>query len=31
MNLDPSQILSNFLAEVPQDGAITLHVAIPGN
>jgi phospholipid/cholesterol/gamma-HCH transport system substrate-binding protein len=31
MNLDPSQILSNFLAQVPQDGAITLHVAIPGN
>lgn len=31
MNLDPSQILSNFLAEVPQNGAITLHVAIPGN
>jgi len=31
MNLDPSQILSNFLADVPQDGAITLHVAIPAN
>ena len=31
MNLDPSQILSNFLADVPQDGAITLHVAIPTN
>jgi phospholipid/cholesterol/gamma-HCH transport system substrate-binding protein len=29
MNLDPSQILSNFLADVPESGAITLHVAIP--
>lgn len=29
LNFDPSQILSNLLATVPTDGAITLHVAIP--
>jgi phospholipid/cholesterol/gamma-HCH transport system substrate-binding protein len=29
MNFDPSQILANFLATLPEDGAITLHVAIP--
>lgn len=30
MNFDPSQILANFLATLPEDGAITLHVTIPG-
>jgi virulence factor Mce-like protein len=29
MNFDPSQILANFLATLPEDGAITLHVGIP--
>jgi hypothetical protein len=29
MNFDTGQILSNFLASVPPDGAITLHVTIP--
>ena len=29
MNFDTGQILSNFLATVPQDGAVTLHVTIP--
>jgi phospholipid/cholesterol/gamma-HCH transport system substrate-binding protein len=29
-NLDSSQILSNLLATVPEDGAIELHVPIPG-
>ncbi len=29
MNFDPSQILANFLATLPEDGAITLHVTIP--
>ncbi|BCO98601.1 MlaD family protein [Mycobacterium intracellulare] len=31
LNFDPSQILSNILDTVPEDGAITLHVAIPQN
>jgi hypothetical protein len=31
MNFDTGQILSNFLASVPQEGAITLHVSIPPN
>jgi len=31
MNFDTGQILSNMLATVPEDGAITLHVTIPGN
>ena len=31
MNFDTGQILSNFLASVPADGAITLHVAVPPN
>jgi len=29
MNFDTGQILSNFLASVPADGTVTLHVAIP--
>jgi phospholipid/cholesterol/gamma-HCH transport system substrate-binding protein len=29
MNFDTGQILSNMLAAVPDDGAITLHVTIP--
>lgn len=29
MNLDTSQVLSNMLAAVPEDGAITLHVTVP--
>lgn len=29
MNFDTGQILSNFLASVPEDGAVTLHVTIP--
>ncbi|MBZ4521816.1 MlaD family protein [Mycobacterium avium] len=29
MNFDTGQILSNFLASVPADGAITLHMTIP--
>ncbi|OBJ38353.1 mammalian cell entry protein [Mycobacterium colombiense] len=29
MNFDTGQILSNVLASVPADGAITLHVAVP--
>lgn len=29
MNFDTGQILSNMLAAVPQDGAVTLHVAVP--
>ena len=29
-NLDSSQILSNLMASVPEDGAIELHVPIPG-
>ena len=31
MNFDTGQILSNFLAAVPPDGAVTLHVTIPPN
>jgi phospholipid/cholesterol/gamma-HCH transport system substrate-binding protein len=29
LNFDTGQILSNVLATVPQDGAVTLHVAVP--
>lgn len=29
LNFDPSQILANFLASLPEDGAITLHLRIP--
>ena len=29
MNFDSGQILSNVLATVPPDGAVTLHVAVP--
>jgi hypothetical protein len=29
MNFDTGQILTNLLATVPEDGAITLHVAVP--
>jgi virulence factor Mce-like protein len=28
MNFDTGQILSNFLASVPEDGAVTLHVTV---
>ncbi|QLL07378.1 MlaD family protein [Mycobacterium vicinigordonae] len=31
LNFDPSQILANILAALPEDGAITLHVAVPQN
>lgn len=31
MNFDTGQILSNLLATVPEDGAVTLHVTIPRN
>jgi hypothetical protein len=31
MNFDTGQILSNFMAMVPEDGTVTLHVAIPPN
>lgn len=31
MNFDTSQILSNFMAAVPQDGVVTLHVTVPPN
>ena len=31
MNFDTGQILTNMLAAVPEDGAITLHVTMPGN
>ncbi|HEV7854158.1 MAG TPA: MlaD family protein [Mycobacterium sp.] len=31
LNFDPSQILANILATVPEDGAITLRVTIPPN
>jgi phospholipid/cholesterol/gamma-HCH transport system substrate-binding protein len=31
MNFNTGQILSNFLASVPTDGAITLHVTVPPN
>ena len=30
MNFDTAQILSNALSDIPEEGAITLHVAIPG-
>lgn len=29
MNVDTAQMLSNALSDIPQDGAITLHVTIP--
>jgi hypothetical protein len=29
LNFDPSQILGNILATLPEDGAITLHVTVP--
>ncbi len=29
LNFDSSQILSNILDSVPEDGAVTLHVTIP--
>lgn len=31
MNFDSGQILANILKNIPEDGAITLHVAIPGH
>ncbi|BBZ15402.1 MlaD family protein [Mycobacterium branderi] len=31
LNFDPSQIMANILAALPDDGAITLHVTIPQN
>lgn len=31
MNIDTAQMLSNALSQIPEDGAITLHVTIPGN
>jgi len=31
LNFDPSQILTNILASVPDDGRVTLHVAVPHN
>lgn len=31
LNFDPSQILANILASVPEDGTVTLHVAVPHN
>lgn len=31
LNLDPSQIMSNILATLPEDGAVTLHVSVPPN
>ncbi|BBY38057.1 hypothetical protein MMAN_21910 [Mycobacterium mantenii] len=31
LNVDPSEIMANILATVPEDGAITLHVTIPQN
>lgn len=30
MNLDTGQIFANMLAALPEDGAVTLHVTIPG-
>ena len=30
LNFDTGQILANLLDGVPEDGAITLHVSIPG-
>lgn len=29
LNFDPSQILTNILETVPEDGAITLRVTVP--
>lgn len=29
MNLDPSQIMANILATLPEDGVVTLHVNVP--
>jgi phospholipid/cholesterol/gamma-HCH transport system substrate-binding protein len=31
MNFDTGQILTNLMNELPEDGAITLHVSVPGN
>lgn len=31
MNFDTGQMLANVLASVPEDGAVTLHVQVPGN
>ncbi|OMC07278.1 mammalian cell entry protein [Mycolicibacterium fortuitum] len=31
MNFDTGQMLANVMASVPEDGAVTLHVQIPGN
>jgi phospholipid/cholesterol/gamma-HCH transport system substrate-binding protein len=31
MNFDTGQILTNLMNELPEDGAITLHVTVPGN
>lgn len=31
MNFDTGQILTNILASLPEDGAVTLHVAVPPN
>jgi phospholipid/cholesterol/gamma-HCH transport system substrate-binding protein len=31
LNFDTGQILTNILDGLPEDGAVTLHVAIPEN
>lgn len=31
LNFDTGQMLANVLASVPEDGAVTLHVSLPGN
>ena len=31
MNFDTGQMLANVMASVPEDGAVTLHVQVPGN
>lgn len=31
LNFDTGQVLANVLASVPEDGAVTLHVSLPGN
>ena len=31
LNFDTGQMLANVLASVPEDGAVTLHVQLPGN
>lgn len=31
LNFDTGQMLANILASVPEDGAVTLHVSLPGN